>query len=749
MTLDAYLINGTAYNVTTTIFTTSTVTVGGSMPAGSGEASSMSTAISYPPMPNVLPGQFAFRLANACPSGGNITRQILVYPELYTFNIYCGFAFQNENAYTVETTLTSEDDCYAACAQADSNFGGPLCKGFTWNGSTCNLYTEALYSDLVSDPSSDAAILNDVYPVASSPVNFNMTSGTPDQTTSALSSVTSNFTYTSPPAQLILPGNGTTITFSSCSGSTWTSGPVVEWTSTCSTNSSWYEAITQSATAAYTTVLTEVISISGQGSAANGAGGQAVVTGGFSTIPTVVSGSTVSTVVPITISGAGSSSRSGGGSYALTETLSTVVSNSTIVYVTVISTSGSGGTGFETGGALTLTNSETISYISGVITGGGGAGTASGGSPIILTTSSGFSLWNYTLSGGGSSSFETGGNSPLPTGNAITSSLFTFSIPEGGRSGSQGPPETTSSPFPQTYIGFNLSTSAPSNVSATASPSNSSSTSPFTFSIPGGGRSGSQGPPESSTSAPFFNGTTSSSGPYTVIVTTTVTTSACECSTTDLFSSSVLYSSTSSSSSTPSETASPFQPLYEPRIAGQPATPDQIAAACNYTGNQIYNGGFELTITTQQGLTEPQDYGWITNDATHVQFMDTTEPDQLTPGGSRVAQFAADSSTATGILWQPLTLCPNKSYEFSANARQNFTLDDCTASFTIGDFSLGSLDPGEQWTNTLTNPAIYAVGPDAANASVNLEITMQCSGISYGNYGVLELDQLALVPTGS
>jgi hypothetical protein len=737
MTVDAYLRNVTIQNVTTTISTTTTLTIGGSASISSEEPSSTPDSMGYSATPNPLPGQFAFRLASACPSGGNTSRQILVYPELYTFNIYCGYTFQNEDTYIVETALTSEDSCYAACAQADSNFGGPLCKGFTWDGSTCNIYTEALYSDLVAQPNSDAAILNYVYPIVSSPSNFNTTSGTPEQTTNALSSVTvSNFTFSTPPAQLTLPGNGTTITFSSCSGSTWTgtvsSQLAIEWTSECSTNSSWANAITQSATAVYSTVLTQVLTLSGQGSSANGAGGLALITGGFTPIQTVVSGLTFTTSVSISISGQGSSGWSTGGAYPLTETLSTVVSNSTVVYVTVITASGSGGTGAGTGGNLP-----------------------------IPTTGSGFSVWNYTLSGGATgSSFETGGNSPLPTGNFTTSSPFTFSIPGGGRSGSQGPPETTSSPFPQ--WNYTLSASPPSNVSVTV-PSNSSDTGSFSFTIPGGGRSGSQGPPESTTSASFINGTAptpfvNSTMPPTVTIFSTVTTTAtvtattsCPlvCTTGNLFKSSVVLSSTAPSSSTPSGNAAPFQPPFEPRLAGQPATPSQIAAACNYTGNQIYNGGFEQTITTQEGLTEPQDYGWITNDAAHVQFVDTTEPDQLTPSGSRVAQFQADASTATGILWQPLTLCPNKSYEFSASARQNFTLDDCSASFTIGSFSVGSLDPGKDWMSTLSNPAVYSVGPYPANSSVNLQVSMACNGISYGNYGILELDQLSLVLTGT
>jgi hypothetical protein len=162
----------------------------------------------------------------------------------------------------------------------------------------------------------------------------------------------------------------------------------------------------------------------------------------------------------------------------------------------------------------------------------------------------------------------------------------------------------------------------------------------------------------------------------------------------------------------------------------------------------LFNSGFERTVLSTSGSPEPQDYGWMTNDAAHIQFVDALVPstEQITPGGSQVARFTADVSSAIGVLWQPVTLCPNVSYVVGGRARQNASVEDgCSADVFVGEQYVGSLNPDETWTNIWTDLSVYTVGPYAANASVNLEIRLECTGLSdNGQYGVLELDDLSL-----
>ena len=55
----------------------------------------------------------------------------------------------------------------AECSQADASLGGPICKGVTFDGTTCNLYQQANSGDLTGDPNRTAAILVSVYPAGS------------------------------------------------------------------------------------------------------------------------------------------------------------------------------------------------------------------------------------------------------------------------------------------------------------------------------------------------------------------------------------------------------------------------------------------------------------------------------------------------------------------------------------------------------------------------------------------------------
>lgn len=107
-------------------------------------------------------------------------------------------------------------------------------------------------------------------------------------------------------------------------------------------------------------------------------------------------------------------------------------------------------------------------------------------------------------------------------------------------------------------------------------------------------------------------------------------------------------------------------------------------------------------------------------------------------------QFATSRASAVGTLWQPLTLCPGVEYLIGGSARQNAMADGCKARFGVGGVPVGTIEPGESWTNDVVNRTVYTVGALAANASVNLEITMQCDGIGEGGIGVMELDEISL-----
>lgn len=366
-------------------------------------------------------------------------------------------------------------------------------------------------------------------------------------------------------------------------------------------------------------------------------------------------------------------------------------------------------------------------------TGGTGTGWPSGESIPLETSSTTNGIWNFTLvTWGGGSSYITGGSSTLP------SEMIPF-------------PNVTSSVY-----------------SVTESASNSSV--PISGILSGN----STGFTESeASSAPFSNVTTATMAttyPNSTCLTTIIYSTisiygtpppGCSmiCGTTAPFPSQAYnpsFTIPTPSSAQPPTTAStipssPADPPIAPRAPNTPATPAQIAAACAYDGNMVYNSGFERTTTGANGQAEPQDYGWQTNDAGHVHIVDAALPPgaQGPPGdggGSRVARFTVDGGRAAGIgiLWQPLTLCPNVSYVVGGWARQNQSADGCSADFYVGGEYVGSLNPDETWTNIWTDAQVYTVGPLAANASVNLEIRMECTGLTQGKSGVLELDELSL-----
>ena len=196
--------------------------------------------------------------------------------------------------------------------------------------------------------------------------------------------------------------------------------------------------------------------------------------------------------------------------------------------------------------------------------------------------------------------------------------------------------------------------------------------------------------------------------------------------------------STSSSSAPTSAITS----LNQLRIEGQPATDQQVSFACNNVGNQVFNGEFELVDYNGDAV------GWdfTTDDVAVMFFVDAEDPTQHTPGGSRDGQVVSQSDTASGRLYQSLTLCPNTTYSFEAWTRQQDFLSECTATFQINVTVIGVVMPGTSWTNAISNSLNYTVGPGQQDGAVDLSIFVLCRGEGISDVDrVIELDDISLV----
>lgn len=182
--------------------------------------------------------------------------------------------------------------------------------------------------------------------------------------------------------------------------------------------------------------------------------------------------------------------------------------------------------------------------------------------------------------------------------------------------------------------------------------------------------------------------------------------------------------------------------LSQLRVEGQPATDQQVSFACNNVGNQVFNGGFELIDSNGNAL------GWnFTTDDTAVMFsVDAEDLTQHTPGGSRDGQVVSESDTASSRLYQPLTLCPNTTYSFEVWTRQRDFLSECTATFQIDMTSIGMVIPGTSWTNAMSDPMNYTVGPGQQDGAVDLSVFVVCKGEGTSDVDrVIEFDDISLI----
>jgi hypothetical protein len=182
-----------------------------------------------------------------------------------------------------------------------------------------------------------------------------------------------------------------------------------------------------------------------------------------------------------------------------------------------------------------------------------------------------------------------------------------------------------------------------------------------------------------------------------------------------------------------------------PRQEGVIATENQIANACGAASsgyNIIYNPGFEQT-TDSQGYSNPVDYGITTDDHSHAYFFSVlSPPDGLAYSGDRFGELGSSNGVSLA-LFQPVTLCPGRSYQMGAWARQLNTDFGCQATFMINGQILGIITPGPDWTNDVLGLQTFTAGNTAVEVSVDFNVQMVCSGSVTPK--VLYIDELSLV----
>lgn len=184
------------------------------------------------------------------------------------------------------------------------------------------------------------------------------------------------------------------------------------------------------------------------------------------------------------------------------------------------------------------------------------------------------------------------------------------------------------------------------------------------------------------------------------------------------------------------------------RAEGQPASDEQIAFACSNIGNQIFNGGFELLDTND--ASEAQGWSFIADESTSIMYfadVAVATDQQKTPNGTQLGRVVTEDATASGRLYQPLTLCPNTTYQFGVWTQQASQLSECVAVFEIATTTIGTVEPPMYWTNSIYNPVNYTVGPNSQDGAVDLSIIASCQGgsVSASSPGSIDFDEVSLM----
>jgi hypothetical protein len=257
-----------------------------------------------------------------CPTAGNTTQPIVMDQEVYLFVIFCDANF-DETPIFPPTNIPSFQNCVSVCALYNSVSGGtnPACKGVSFDGEMCALFTMASENDRIISPGIDIAIL--YQEIVSSDFTVNET-------------ISNTLTITAPPTVV----TASTTYFSGCSGTTLTeSDGVVSLAELCYSYSSWFTEIIQANTTIYQ--ASTIIERGGfiGASATSGATG----TGGVSGL---VSTTFLSPIVTY---------------------ITTIISNSSTVIESTLYVSTASSGAFGTGGVTTPYTTATISNVSTIV----------------------------------------------------------------------------------------------------------------------------------------------------------------------------------------------------------------------------------------------------------------------------------------------------------------------------------------------------------------------------------------------
>jgi len=485
----------------------------------------------------------------------------------------------------------------------------------------------------------------------------------------------------------------------------------------------------------------------------NGSGNGSFATGGIYTpyvTSIIVSGTTLVETLSTLVSGQITSQSATGGIYPpsvfpynTTVTISTIVLNGSTTYEMSVYT-----TGFQTGGYISPSIASTVAESSGANGSGSGTGgviAATATLPGISPSSGAITTLTSTVNGSTVVITQTLTLTGLNTTGTGTEGINSTTFPRHGYSLPLlhiHPSSKHRHPHHSPHIYGSTSNSYPFlNVSSSAyssTTSNKTSTQPYNVTTSMLGI-------YSSASPSCVTITSVSISTYTV----TQTPSTCVCGTIPILSLPLYTFATASTipSSTPSSTPTAYGGFKPLREEGQPATDQQIAWACSNVGNQVFNGGFELTNATDADAA--QGWSFTSDEPSSVMYftdVDVGTADQHTPNGSQLGRVTANDQTATGRLFQPLTLCPNTTYQFGIWTRQEDELAECVATFEIASTVIGIVEPETSWTNNIFDAANYTVGPGSQDGAVDLSIILSCLGdtVSDTSPGIVDFDDVSV-----